>query len=466
MLRTQTLAALTLVVAGLSTTPGLTAQADPGHPADGSDIVSAAGQRVDAEVLHRVADELDQSVAEVTEVLETDPTARVLDGQLLHRDVFEPPTSADSEPAVRAAAPLSQTFRLHSRPGAKRTIYLDFDGERVCDTGWSQNRLTRCFNAPAFDTDGRAGFSAGERRVVQSTWKRVSEDYAPFAVDITTEPPSTQAITRSTRADKRFGVHAVITPSNSIRNAVCGGPGCGGVAFVDVFDRPKANRLRTFWVFPREVGNQPRRIADIASHEAGHTLGLSHDGTDTRAYANGHGIWAPLMGSSNRQLTQWSRGEYVKADNHENDLSIIASHGAPRVHDDHADRDRRATALRSGKARSGVISTRNDVDVFRIRTTCRAKLKVRARNASQSPNLDIRLTLVNKAGKVIARRNPRSAASGTARGLDASYAGKTRAGVYFARVDGVGARDPKTTGYSDYASLGNYRITLGSRCGS
>lgn len=471
MLRTPTLAALTLVVAGLATVPTLAAQADPGHAADGSqrsadrsDIVSAAGQHVDADVLDRVADKLDQSVAEVTEVLESDPTARVLGGQLLHRDVFEQASSTAAEPAARASAPLSKTFLLHSRPGARRTIYLDFDGERVCNSGWT-GETNDCISAPAFDTDGRSGFSAGERRAIQSAWKRAAEDYAPFAVDVTTERPSARAISRSGRADKRFGVHGVITSSSAVRNRVCGGPGCGGVAFVDIFDRPKANRLRQFWVFPREVNNQPRRIADVASHEAGHTLGLSHDGTNKLPYASGHGIWGPLMGSSNRQLTQWSRGEYARADNQENDLAVIASNGAPRVHDDHADRDSRATVLRSGRTRSGVISKRRDVDVFRLRTTCRAKLTVRARNAAQSPNLDLRLTLVKKSGKVIAQRDPLSAASGEARGLDATYAGRKRAGVYFVRIDGVGARDPRTTGYSDYASLGNYKVTFSSRCG-
>ncbi|QIX27971.1 hypothetical protein ncot_16265 [Nocardioides sp. JQ2195] len=465
MLRTSTLAVLTLVAAGLSTSPAHAdrTSADRGGADRSDDVVSAAGQHLDGQVVDRVADTVDQTIPELTELLESDSTARVRNGRLLHQDTFEQAESTVSEHVARASAPLSQTFELHSRPGGKRTIYLDFNGERVCDSGWTGPG--DCIKAPAFDTDGRSGFSSGELRAIQSAWKRAAEDYAPFAVDVTTERPSAGDITRSGSGDKRFGVRAVITSSNSVRKRVCGGPGCGGVAFVDIFDRSRANRLRDFWVFPREVNNQPRRIADVVSHEAGHTLGLSHDGTRRSPYASGHGIWAPLMGSSNRQLTQWSRGEYAHADNRENDLSVIASNGAPRVRDDHGGRSGSATRLRAGQAARGVISRGSDTDVFRIRTTCRAKLTVRARNAGESPNLDIRLTLTNRAGRVLARRNPLSSASGEARGLDATYAGKRRAGVYFVRIDGVGARDPRTTGYSDYASLGSYRVTLDSRCG-
>lgn len=459
MLRISALAALVLVVAGLAAAPAQGDQDD--------DLVTAAGQRLDARVIAEVADHVDQSSAEVTELLESDATARVTGGRLAYHDTFEPVAAPDSEPAPRASAPLSKTFDLHSRPGGKRVIYLDFDGERVCNSGWTHGDvLAPCINAPRFDTDGRSGFSAGERRAIQSTWRRVAEDFAPFAVDVTTERPTKQALNRAGKKDKRFGVHAVVTSSNAVRNRVCGGPGCGGVAFVDVFDRHGANNQRVFWVFPNEVQGKARRIADIASHEAGHTLGLSHDGKGTRDYYTGQGIWAPLMGSSNRRLTQWSRGEYAGATNHENDLAVIASNGAPRVRDDHGDTERRATRLRPGRPRKGVIRGHRDVDVFKLRTTCRARLKVTVRNAGQSPNLDARLRLTNRAGKVLARRNPLSSARGSARGLDATYAGRRRAGVFFVRVDGVGARRPATTGYSAYGSLGGYRVRFTSRCGA
>ena len=38
-----------------------------------------------------------------------------------------------------APYPYDQTFLLHSLPGANRTIFLDFDGHTVSNTGWNHN---------------------------------------------------------------------------------------------------------------------------------------------------------------------------------------------------------------------------------------------------------------------------------------------------------------------------------------
>ena len=46
---------------------------------------------------------------------------------------------------------------------------------------------------------------------------------------------------------------------------------------------------------------------EAASHEAGHNLGLSHDGTRKTGYYAGHGDWAPIMGVGYyREVSQWS----------------------------------------------------------------------------------------------------------------------------------------------------------------
>ncbi|KQY56726.1 MULTISPECIES: zinc-dependent metalloprotease family protein [unclassified Nocardioides] len=464
MLRTTTLtltAVCALALGGLAAVPA-TGSTDGDH-----EFTSADGQRVDDSELSTAARLAGQATEEVKGLLTEDPAARLTAGdRLYYADTFEGSgEEAGNEPVARASAPLSQTFRLHSRPGSRRTIYLDFNGEQVCDSEWSDGLRPRCYDAAGFDTDGRSGFSAGELRAIQSTWRRTAEDYAPFQVDVTTELPDAGALTRSGSADATYGVHAVITRSTTVRNQVCGGPGCAGVAFVGVFPYAAANNARVFWVFPREVDNRPQQMGLVVAHEAGHTLGLSHDGKNGDAYYSGHGIWAPIMGSSMRPLTQWSRGEYTGATERENDLSVMRAYGAPYRADDHAYRLSRATVLRAGVARPGVIGKRNDTDVFRLRTTCRARLSVQVANAPYSPNLDVSLTLLNRSGRVLARRNPLSAASGSPTGLDATYLATRAAGTYYVRVDGVGARDPRSTGYSDYGSLGNYRVKFRSRCG-
>jgi len=109
--------------------------------------------------------------------------------------------SGDTSPA-----PLADTFKLHSKPGSSRILFLDFDGHVITGTAWNQNNNGGLdIVAPPFDTDGNPGtFSDDERRRIQEVWSRVAEDYAPFDVDVTTELLSEAQITRSTSTDLEF----------------------------------------------------------------------------------------------------------------------------------------------------------------------------------------------------------------------------------------------------------------------
>ena len=74
------------------------------------------------------------------------------------------------------------------------------------------------------------------------------------------------------------------------------------------------------WVFENNLGNSSKNISEAASHEAGHSFGLSHDGNNSTSYYAGHGTgttgWAPIMGVGyNRNVTQWSKGDYANANN-------------------------------------------------------------------------------------------------------------------------------------------------------
>jgi Rib/alpha/Esp surface antigen-like repeat protein len=71
---------------------------------------------------------------------------------------------------------------------------------------------------------------------------------------------------------------------------------------------------------------------------------------------------------------------------------------------------------------------------------------------SRGPNLDINAGLYDAGGNLLASANP-------ADSLSAGFSlSGLPAGTYFLLVDGGGKGDP-TTGYSDYASLGEYLIT-------
>jgi hypothetical protein len=90
-----------------------------------------------------------------------------------------------------ALYPLADTFSLHSRPGAAKVIYLDFNGHTTANTPWNSGVNANVnIVSPAFDLDGDpTTFSDAERAAIQDVWRRVSEDYAAWDVDVTTADP-------------------------------------------------------------------------------------------------------------------------------------------------------------------------------------------------------------------------------------------------------------------------------------
>ena len=372
-------------------------------------------------------------------------------GRLFYGCEFGPPPvnapGAENAGAVlEAPFPDDQTFLLHSRPSATKVIYLDFDGQTTSGTAWSGGGTI--VSAP-FDLDGiPSSFNTTERERIQYIWQRVAEDYAPFDVDVTTEDPGEAGLRRTTSSDVHYGVRVVISPTNWYG-------GGGGVAYVGVFNEISSTDVYgTCWVFTQQLGpNGEKYIAEAASHEAGHTLGLNHDGlTDGTEYYSGHGNWAPIMGSGyDREVTQWSKGEYAGANNTEDDLAIIPTYGAPLRADDHGNFIGTATALAGTSiSASGIIETRNDVDMFSFQSGA-GSISFTVNPAPRSPNLNIYAALYDGTGNLVA--------SNDGAGLPASLTATVTAGTYYLAIDGVGSGDPATTGYSDYDSLGQYQIT-------
>ena len=435
---------------------GLGALAQEGGPeqiaeADqqGREAIEAVGDR-----LPEVAAAMDMAPQELASVLAND-SAAWLDtaGRLYYVDpVHAEPAEAAAEEIPPAPKPLSETFKLHSLPGAKRVIYLDFDGYEAAGSVWANGR-TDTYAEPWSRDGDDSTFSDSERQAIQEIWRLVAEDFAPFAVDVTTEDPGIDRIRRTNSGDDLYGTTVAISP-NIIRDC-----SCGGVAYVDVFDVHGQFNDGTYvhdyyqpaWVVGSS-GTSVKTIAEAASHEAGHNLSLGHDGTSDRSYFAGHGDWAPIMGVGYyRSITQWSRGEYSDANNSEDDLALIDAAGAPIRTDDHGHDAATGTALTDSNVDvSGVIATRSDKDAFSF-TTAGGQVTVAVAPAQDGPNLDTSLALVDSAGNLVA--------SSTSSGLGSSLDQAVGAGTYALVVDGVGAGDPSSSGYSDYASLGNFTLT-------
>ncbi len=363
------------------------------------------------------------------------------------------PTGDLSGPS--AAANLADTFLLHSNPGASQTIYLDFDGEVTTGTIWNS-----IFNGgadivtPAYNFSGDGSFTDSELARVQAIWRRVAEDFVPFDVDVTTEEPSFDALSKSGTNDSTWGVRVVVGGGGSWF-----GNG-GGVAYVGSFNW---NSDTPVFVFEDRLGNgNEKYTAEAISHEAGHSLGLNHDGrtSPTEEYYQGSGSgatgWAPIMGVGYyKELTQWSRGEYNNPSNTQDDLAVITSYnGFGYRTDDHSDDLSSATALSISQgivSGSGIIERNDDIDLFSFFTEG-GEASLDFNPLAQGSNLDIAAALLDAAGTLIVSSNP----IGT---LAASISATLAAGQYFVQVTGVGQGDPAAGGYSDYGSLGQYWIS-------
>ncbi len=363
--------------------------------------------------------------------------------------------------------PASQTFLLHSRPGSTHTIYLDFDGEIVSNTDWNAQYPTTFPNGTAtgpYDIDGSpATFGPAENDVIQEVWQRVSETYASLDVDVTTEPPAPGALLRDSAADFVFGTRAVITMNTSPAAVVCGGT-CGGVAYIGIYNLVNNTTYQPAWAFAQSFYSA-QDIAYIVSHEVGHNLGLSHDGTTAGVeYYAGSQKWAPIMGVGyGRPIQQFSKGEYALANNPQDDFAVMGTKGLPPAIDEANDTQATATALSSTEV-AGVVGSPADTDWFSYTSTGGPRTFT-AKPAAVGPTLDIKMEVISPAGVSTIVDPPSAYVSATvASGLSASYTSVLAAGTYFIKISGTGEGDPLGNGYTSYGSRGRY--TISSSAGS
>lgn len=305
------------------------------------------------------------------------------EGRLLYMDMApskdELAELAKTGPIPAMDAPAgTDLYKLHSKPGASKVLYLDFTGPFIpAGTAWLRGNPIQ---AAPYTTD------------IYAIWKGVMDDYAPFDVDVTTEPPSAAAMERTDFYDQSYGFRVVISGSGDM--GICNGM-CGGVSYIGVFSSINNKNVQPTWVFSElyPVQNRYRYIATVIAHESGHALGLYHKGIEshsgferTEPYYDGRyheysvihsalRTHVPIMGKGYYSVVpQWSDGNYsMWANNRQDDMAIIAE-SIPRIAADTTNTKETASTFQVasttnvasnnvGSTRSNIVKTVGQIEV-------------------------------------------------------------------------------------------------------
>ncbi len=391
-------------------------------------------------------------------------------------------TFTGTPPTVNATS----AFQLHSRLGAAKVLYLDFNGHTTPAGvgGWSGTAIV----TPAFQLTGTTSPTDQlNLNAIRDIWLHVAEDFSAWDIDVTTEQPPTTA----------RGQRCVI--GGSVMTWL-GVSGVMGVAHLGSFGGAiNGNDDNNFVFIDNNYPSMKPTTSNVevtilcVAHEVGHTVGLQHWGETAAgtgmSYTGGHTVTGhtgitsvcPIMGNSGLvgwpsacNLNQWSKGDYPFSNIVQDDIATISTF-ASKVADDHGNTLATATVVSGTSiAGGGIISDSSDVDLMKITAgvgaltlTVTPHLKYRNYNG----NLKVGLSLLNASGTAVA-----GSYSLSGMGATLTYAIPT-GGTYYIKVNGLGYDPTKgtsqvptntgvtgpiigtTAGFTNYGSLGRYGIT-------
>jgi len=373
---------------------------------------------------------------------------------------FTPPVSDVEEISAERLATIQEGLttevvrNLESRTGATNTIYIDYWGGTLDNTVWNGGRRIN-YEPYSFDNNF-SSFSATDLGYMWLAWAEMAEDYGSFDVNITTS----EAVFKATPIANRSRV--IATPTCEWYELDCKTSGLGGVAQLNVFNSTNEFR-KTAWSFNK----YPQFMGVVHSHEAGHQMGLVHDGIGAFPYYGGFGNWGPIMGNPvNKQYVQWSKGEYPNANQQQDDLAILVSVLGLRA-DDAGDSKSSANELVSTTGTNYSITEDGiepDIDVFAFTLASAREVSINVSSIlgvggeNRAANVALNVTLENSAGTVVssitsADKTPLQPNTNTF-----SFSDSLAAGTYYLTIDAVSPYPNWQAGFGEYGNGGEYQL--------
>ncbi|MCX7397078.1 MAG: hypothetical protein NT138_05290 [Planctomycetales bacterium] len=381
---------------------------------------------------------------------------------------------------------------LSSNAGAPVSIYLDFDGFTAPNQGLlsptiyldQNNSLRGVSSFRAFNLDANVGpDSPEEERMIEEIFERVSEDFAPFTVNVTTVVPATGTPT----------IHVAIGDTGAVTHQSILGQTLNYVFSNPAFAMQGAFTLRPsnpVLVFPTQLQNVTgETVAREVSRGVGYHLGLSD--LQPPANSNTSGSTPIMQDPGTGQLRNiWGTGDTVSG--FQSDIAVMTGLGnytnagfrlrpddipgniaaaSPGQNSLQATSQPPATAVRLATGMIGVAAGSGLVDsdfhrlTLRFLPTGTAQVSLQIRgldlsthqflggqtNATLNPgsNLDIVARLYDSFGQVLVTSNLTPSISGRIDyEIPASTIPSNRIATYYVEI----------TTTAEYGSLGRYTV--------
>jgi hypothetical protein len=369
---------------------------------------------------------------------------------------------------------------LSSLPGAAHSIYLDFDGD--FQSTWNRTDSNQHYtnvSVGQFNIDNTAGISDAESAAIQKIWETVADDYAPFNVNVTTVATSSFANGAAMRVVMAGDCSATLRTSPTTTINVSGDRfiatntgtlvDTSGYSAVGSFNNAEPNVVYVFAKYMSTWGTTDSEghtrdlraiIATTASHEAGHSFGLVHQGN----YDVGSSITTPIMGSNTQgDRTVWST--YTAGGVTHNNLTELTNVLGARADEVGGSYPTGGTfqftnysVLRGWNGNvGGIIGTAGDADMFRLNITSGGTYRFNL-TVPQFGNLDSQLVLyrVNRLWwggyryDTVASADPGISSITPFSGLGASFTANLTAGTYAVAVRSHGS----------FGDLGRYNLNI------